>query len=112
MSVEKQTKLVERLIERTAQGEIDWVEGLDDGFQVSFSDNTLRIEMLDSPNSAMVRISLINSDGYIAESFDDEQLTAATSQGWFAKMRDLLYAAQRKARGADKILDDVLRELE
>jgi hypothetical protein len=117
MSLEKPRKLMEVLHRRTARGEIEWQEGFTDVFQVSFKDNSVIISSrVDEREEAVTyTIALVNSEGAVADSFTDEDLDkdefGHTGGSWFTKIAELYAMARRRARGADKLLDDILKEV-
>ncbi len=121
MALEKQGRLVKALLKRTRAGEVDWKPTVNEnGFQVSFKDNSVLIERVERPREEVVdyRISLINSEGAVVEQFTDvelnEDLGSETSSGssWFKSMNDLYELARRTALGSDKILNEILGEID
>jgi hypothetical protein len=117
MSLEKPRKLMEVLHRRTLRGEIDWQESLPDMFQVSFKDNSVQLRSFvhHDQDAVTYLISLLNSEGTIVDTFSDEDLDRAdfASPGgkWSTKIAELYATARRRARGADKLLDDILKEV-
>jgi hypothetical protein len=118
MSLEKPKKLMEVLLRRTARGEIEWQEGLTDVFQVSFKDNSVLIASHANEREETVTyaVSLLNSEGTVADRFTDEDLdkdeVGHAGGFWFVKLAELYAMARRRARGADKVLDDILKEVD
>jgi hypothetical protein len=118
MSLEKPRKLMEVLVRRTRAGEIDWQESFPDMFQVSFKDNSvqLRMEVDDHNERVTYSVSLLNSEGEVADRFTDEDLDndqyGTTGQRWFKELGQLYGMARRRARGADKVLDAILKEVD
>jgi hypothetical protein len=122
MSYEKHTLLIDRLVQKTIDGEIEWRASLqDDAFQVSFGTNTLRIREVrrNDVGDSDYFIDLINADGATVETIYDVELdnnpnTLKTSQiplPWYTKLKLLLESARRSALGSDKLLDDILSKL-
>jgi hypothetical protein len=117
MSLEKNRKLMEVLHRRTARGEIEWQEGFGDVYQVSFKDNSVIISSHVGPQGEgpTYNIALVNSEGVIADQFTDEDLDKEefghTGSSWFTKIAELYSMARRRARGADKLLDEILKEV-
>jgi hypothetical protein len=118
VSTEKHGKLVELLVKRTLEGTLEWkISVLDDRYQVSFRDNTVRIYESEDreTGSAVVVIELINELGTVAEAFNDEDLDRDLAKGthyWFKQLKRLFETARRSALGSDKILDEILSDLD
>ncbi len=118
MSLEKKCDLVMALAERTKNGQLDWKPTEDESqFQVSITENTVRIHMDTSGSTADMYIYLLNKEGVTIDSFSDVDLNESGIQppggraGWFAFMRELYESARRSAYGANKILDELLKSL-
>lgn len=115
----KQMQLVERLLAKTSNGEVDWQTTEDDGiYQVSFGDTSLRISEVASeehPENDFV-IAIFNQTGALVESFSDSDLTIEgdkprKGQTWYRVMGELYRLARRTALGSEKILTDLLNRL-
>jgi hypothetical protein len=115
MNLEKPKKLIEVLHRRTARDEIEWQESFTDVFQVSFKDNSVIISSHEREGTVTYTTALVNSEGTVADSFTDEDLDkdefGHTGGSWFTKIAELHAMARRRARGADKLLDDILKEV-
>jgi hypothetical protein len=117
MSLERSRRLMDILIRKTERGEIDWQETLPNVYQVSFKDNSVQLSESDNEpsnhDSFCYVVSLLNSEGAVADRFTDEDLDIdefkAVGGGWFGKLAELFVRARRRARGADKVLDDILK---
>jgi len=119
MSMEKQKRLVDRLLTMTLLGQLAWKSALGDrNFQVAFGAASLAIKAarpsdLSTPD---YEISLYKSDGTEVETFTDGDLYRAEGASgpniWRQKMHDLHEHARRTAFGAEKILNSILEELE
>jgi hypothetical protein len=118
MSLEKPRKLMEVLIERTKGGSVDWQETLPDIYQVSFKDNSVQLRMVhdDRTETVAYAISLLNGEGETVDRFTDEDLDndqfGTTGKRWYHQLSSLFAMARRRARGADKVLDEILKEIE
>jgi hypothetical protein len=118
MSLAKSKKLVDLLLAKTQKGEIDWQEGFGASFQVSFRDNTVQLNWLEgrTEGSPIITVFLLNGAGETVDRFSDEDLdkdeNGEVGGPWFAKLKDLYTSALRHARGADKVLNAILDELE
>ena len=112
MSMEKQARLVEVLIRRTSEGDLDWQTAPVSGvFQLNLSGKGVRLRQSPSeqgPEILDVVIELINEDGEIADSFSDEDL----GREWYRKMNGLYEDARRAALGTDKLLKETIDELD
>jgi len=122
VSQEKHGTLIDRLIKKTQDRSLEWKTSLLEGrYQISFRDNTVRIHMVDggddgSPfENPMVYLELINDEGIVAETINDEELDRdipVEKHFWFKKMTSLFELARRSALGSDKILDEILTDLD
>jgi len=118
MSTEKHGKLVDLLLKKTRAGELDWrVSVLEDRYQVSFKDNTVRLYRTEEGEygNPFVYVELINDEGIVAETINDEELDRDVPKGehhWFQKLATLFEMARRAALGSDKILDEILSDLD
>jgi hypothetical protein len=118
MSLTKSKKLVDLLLAKTQKGGIDWQEGFPGFFQVSFRDNTVRLEWNEgrTEGSPVIMVFLLNGEGAIVDRFSDEDLDndegSAVGGQWFGKLKELYTSALRHARGADKVLNAILDELD
>ena len=114
MKFDKQAELVSRLYKSTVDGKLDWKPAVREGaFQVSFPTYTVVL----AADGADYYIEIINDNGDSIENFSDMDLTKGSdisgqiNSSWFATMREMEVMARRRALGADKALDDLLREL-
>lgn len=113
MSQDKNKQLVVRLLDRTRRSKIDWKDAVEGGFQVSLSNNTIKLQKSQGRNGIVYTVSLFNAVGELADAFTDEELDADENTGvWFEALREMHGLAQRYARGADKILNEILSELD
>lgn len=115
MSMEKQKKLVRLLIDNTSSGKLDWQTTFsDEMFHVSLKNKSVGIEEARNRNGAsLYRISLMNEAGEVVETFSDEDLDDPESAGsWFGAMGELYNTARRTARGAEKLLNEIIDELD
>jgi hypothetical protein len=121
ITIEKHATVVDRLLRKTQAGDLDWKAAADDDtFQVSFRDSSLRIQetRVNRRGQSTVDyiISLINAEGAVVETFSGVQLDEAFgdsfSETWFFKTKELHELARRTALGSDKILNEILEELD
>lgn len=117
MSYQQQIQLVNQLVKKTEAGQIDWKQSPDENaFLVSFKKNS--VKLIRGPTSTanpLYTIEVIGGDGNVVESFDD--FTLDIDQGgipdgeFYSKMRELHELARRRAFGADKVLNEILKDL-
>jgi hypothetical protein len=117
MSLEKNKRLIQLLLSKTKKGEIDWQESFQNAFQVSFKDNSVRIALDDTNDQNWVyTIFLLNASGEVADRFSDEELdledTGQVAGDWYSALKELYTLALRHSRGADKVLNSILDELD
>jgi hypothetical protein len=119
MDYTKQRKLVQRLVDLTRVGSIDWKPSTQANmFQVSFQESTLRIGLKEGrrQEDEGIMIQLVTGDGVVVESFTNVDLqpnhTCINPQPWFRIMMDLFEEARRRALGADReIHERVINEI-
>ncbi|ATQ67331.1 hypothetical protein CQW49_05050 [Methylosinus trichosporium OB3b] len=87
-------------------------------FQVSFRDNTVRVTEKENDIGAPIyEIELLNGSGEVVESFDDELLdkddgTNGSIESWYSIIHELYNTARRTALGAEKVLDEIIADLD
>jgi hypothetical protein len=115
MNLDRQRRLVERLLDRTRAGELSWEETVEDNtFQVSFSKNSVQIRYVDLHRGSEYQISIIDDRGQITEVFSDVQLHLEdnnTPRPWRAIMHEIYSSARRRALKADEVIDSILSEI-
>lgn len=116
MSLEKYGNLVERLLRKTRDGSLEWKTSVQEGrYQISFKDNAVRIRAREDEENPMVFLELINDEGVVAETINDEELDSSIPRDkhfWYKEMATLYGLARRSALGSDKILDEILNDLD
>ncbi len=119
MSTEKHGKLIDLLLSRTRANTLEWRPSVMEGrYQVSFRENTVRLYEMEEAGElggSLVQLELINDQGNVAETINDEELDRDVPMGqhyWFKKMSTLFEMARRNALGSDKILDEIIADLE
>lgn len=118
MAFERQIQLLERLVQKTNEGELEWKRSPEEGvFQVILRKNTLRLRRTEGGSgSEMFTLEMIDSSGEVADSFSDAELDeeafGRVDQGYFRMMKNLYEFGRRQALGADKILNEILRDLQ
>jgi len=117
--MEKQKRLVDRLLAMTLTGELGWKAAeRDKTFQVSFGAGSLSVGAVSQSHLSIpdYEISLYKADGTEVETFTDSELyedgRASGTNVWRKKMHDLHEYARRTALGAEEILNSILNEIE
>ena len=115
MQLDRMAKLVMRVAELTAEGQIPWEEGtISDRYVAHIGSNRVFIDRHDSevpysdPDYTMGFLSA--TDEYI-DSTSDVELKELIP-GSFKLMQHLHNSARRKAKRVDRLVDDSLRDLE
>jgi hypothetical protein len=105
----KYLQIVDRLIYKTNQRDIEWKEGVYPGaFQVSFPNYSLTLAPCEGEHGDTdYVIAVIDSDGNTIDTFSDVDLGG----DYFPKLAELYQNARRQALGVDKALDEILDEL-
>lgn len=117
MSHEKHGKLIELLLKKTLDGTLDWKTSVLEGrYQISFRDNSVRLHTEEGEfDSPIVYLELINDEGVVAETVNDEELDQGLPRGdhfWYRQLATLFELSRRSALGSDKILDQILADLD
>ena len=117
MDMEKQARLVRHLFRKTNEDDLEWQTSAAGTFVVSFRNNGVQLRRGDTgAQSPIFFVDLINDQGEVVETFDDEDLdraaTAGTGGEYFQLLGNLFELARRSAMGSDKVLNDLLKELD
>lgn len=116
MNYDRQKKLVLMLVDKTAEGQLEWKTSVDDdAFHVTIKENTIQIRKVMREDVLDAVISIINDRGIEVDSFSDVDLNSNEPSGhkhWYSVMDGLYSSARRAAFGSDKILNKVLKDLE
>jgi hypothetical protein len=118
MSYSQQIQLLERLAEKTQSGVLDWKKSADENaLLVSFRKNAIRLRKTDSESTnPTYRVELLDGDGSVVEEFSDADLDQAEfgriDAHYYEALRDMFELARRRAYGADKVLLEILKDLE
>jgi hypothetical protein len=105
----KYRQLISQLLEKTADGRLEWREtGEPNTFQVSFSNYSVLLSMGQTvPGGPVYRLQLLNSEGRAVDSFSAVEIGREYQE--FAA--DLYRHARRQALGAEKAVDAILDAL-
>jgi len=118
MSMEKHKKLITLLVKKTEAGELDWKPtATENAFVVSFSRSSIILEETQGATGLDYHVSLLNAGGDTAETFSDVDLDSTedfidTEQRWYHTMKSLFATARRTAHGSERVLNEILSELE
>jgi len=109
---QQEVALIQKLHDLTRAGKLTWETTVwPDVFEAPLQSGSVRIR--NERNNIEIRI--VNRDGLVAEVITVDDLTASefqVDQGWFTLMSHLYDAARRTAHGAEKVVGDLLSELE
>jgi hypothetical protein len=110
MANDKYYKILERLINKTENGELEWKEGVyPETFQVAFSNYSLTVGQRSGEDDTLdYVISIRDASGNVIDTFSDVDL----GSGYFKTMGELYENARRQALGVDKALDEILNDLD
>lgn len=109
--------LLSKLHEATLQKRISWnIDDFSEEIETTVGKNRLGMSVMDKGNAKSVRVRVYSEDGSVIDSFDDDDFgTASAPTGytsyWFF-MNEMIRAAKRSASGADKVIDDLISELD
>ena len=121
MAYKELVELAYGLYKRTNSGKINWGETVEeDVYQASLANYSVRISLEDSETTAPndVRITIINSEGSVIESFTDVDLrdewhgNLEIDESPYVIMLNMYEIARRTALGSEKAIRDILKELD
>jgi hypothetical protein len=113
---ERLRRLVDRLHEKSSQGEVAWRKGASGAFEVSFPRYTIALN--ESGESLVATLTIYNDEGEVLDfvtenSFDVGGLLIRTPDLDFQrKLRETYRMARRTALGSDQAIENLLAELE
>jgi hypothetical protein len=111
---ENEKKLVESLIVKTEAKKISWSEAVSQGNpEAQIGDHTIVLEEGRNANGAtLFFVVVLDKMGREIERFDDEDLDQPERGTKYYELLNGLYTkASRQARGAEKAIDDLLRNI-
>ena len=111
MTSQKHEALVAHLQRKSHDGQLEWEESaLGDAFEVALANYTIRIEVEGND----YKVSILDKEGRVIESFTDVDLDGRDSQEtpYYRVMKEVYGMARRIAMGVDRVLNDILAELE
>lgn len=111
MSSRKLASIVEKLMEKTSNGELEWQNTeRKDTYQVVLARFAVRIFSREGDGGIDIVVQVINQDGVIVEEIADPDMRGLMSEP-YTRMSELLEDARRSAMGVDAALDALLQEL-
>jgi hypothetical protein len=117
MAYEQQVELLNRLSAKTKEGSLDWKKTADDNtLQVSFRKNSVQLQKTKLPTAnPSYSVALLDGEGNVVEEFHDAELDqdkfGQTDQHFYELMAEMYERARRRAYGADKVLSEILKDL-
>ena len=106
-------KLVERLHEKTARGEIAWERSADGRFESSFPGFTIEVYEKGSGSPMWWGIRIYNEEGEMVDDVDDSDLaTHVPGHQWENMLKGIYEMARRKALRIDQAIDALISELD
>ncbi|MXO86627.1 hypothetical protein GRI38_11385 [Altererythrobacter aurantiacus] len=105
---DKYNILVDKLLNKTEEGSLDWGIVRDEQPQTKLGDYIIRLRADETAEGEPVEVVLLyRNNNELIDQFNDNDLRGS----YWAKMTKLRELALRKARGVDKILDEILKNL-
>jgi hypothetical protein len=117
---EKYQSIVNLLYVKTMSKDIEWKPDILDEDTVTCSIGKNSVELTSSrknDGTPIVIVTVRDSNGREADSFDDENLHGMDTpyqrfEDYWQLMTDLIDTARRQTKGADIVLDDIIKNLE
>lgn len=108
----KLTALVDRLIDRTEDGKVDWEPTETDGeFLAAFPSYAVRLHKRpnrQSPSQDDYIVTIYDDFGAVVESVDDMQLREQGMDDPYGRLKVMYEKVRRKAMGVDEAIDQLL----
>lgn len=117
---EKYQAIVDRLYAKTLAKEVEWKPDILDDDTVVCSIGRNSVELASSrkaDGTPIVIVTVRDASGREADAFNDESLNGLHTsyerfEDYWQLMTDLIETARRQTKGADVVLDDILKGLE
>ena len=107
--------LVQKLIERTNQGKVNWEPTANAGtFQAAFPSYSVHIfkhKNFDYDQTEDYFITLHDQEGEMIDEISDNQLKDTGFENAYQRVAHLYNEARRKAMGVNQVIDDLLSQL-
>jgi hypothetical protein len=117
--INRYAALIDRLYTKTRSDELVWeVDPWSNRVTTSLSNYAVQLQGGEGPEGEPLEIvNVLNSGGETIDSFSDEELTGIPVEiegfeNYWHLLKRLRQIAMRKARGADKALDDIIKALD
>lgn len=113
-TVAKWQRVADLLIKLTASGQVKWSETASKGkFVATFGGNTVAITEQEDGGGGrgtapLIRIEILDFVDDVVDEFTDEDL----GDQYYLELRNMLRIIERKASGADAVLDEIIEELD
>lgn len=114
-SNEKYRELVDKLLERTKSGKIDWDMGWGGKVQCNLGLYTVQLDEGETAEGEPLEfVHLLNQGDDVIDTFSDSDLQGGglAANVYWTRMKELRILAQRKAKGVDQALNSILGELD
>ena len=105
-------ELCERLAAATLEGRVEWEAEEETTFGTAFAAASLAIRSRDRDGEAPYVFDISTPAGTQVETLISEWTETEEPAAWNTALHDLYRAARRQALGVDRILDDLLAELQ
>lgn len=111
MAPDKRFQLVQRVLEQSRAGKVDWEETANSNeFIVTRGNLSILISEKWQNDNSLIVITILNDDGDVIESFNDEEW--GSDGDVYELFRDLYNIARRYAMGTEQALDQLLAEFD
>lgn len=108
MSSKKYLQLIDKLMDKTGEGQLDWREtAWSETFQVSFTNYSITLSQVHANGTLGYVDHILNYEGRTVDSFSDDDLKPEGLD----RMAELYQKARRRALNADNALDEILSQL-
>lgn len=112
MSYQKIADLIEKLYQKTGEGQINWETTSTEGvYQAILKSYSVRILKQILEERTVIVLQIYNEEGDLIEEVNDEDVGRVSKWGAFATMLELYESARRTAMGTEKAVDEILEEL-
>lgn len=117
MVTESQRRLVDKLIERTQKGGLEWEETANpEVFQLSFPNYAIQVfpkQNRHDPEQTDVIVRIKNEEGTTVDQISDVELEQQYSGGeYFQQLMQLYETARRTALGSEEAVTELLKALD
>ncbi|MBN9983820.1 hypothetical protein HFO68_29305 [Rhizobium laguerreae] len=108
MTLESRIELIKAVHQKTVEEKLNWEVGpTSNSFYVKIGENAISVREIKDDYI----IQLFNSDGEIVEEVADPEFSAAGYSTAFTLLRELFSMAKRNAYGSDRVVSNILSDL-